>query len=69
MKADKAFYRLSLVFHGSEAELVMAFQLWGDLDALIQLDDGGYAVMDIKTTANTDWIVKNYALQVSDIRP
>ena len=43
-------------------------QLWGYLDGLIELQSGGYAIMDIKTTTNTKWIVKNYALQVNVYR-
>ena len=51
-----------------KARPVHGVQLWGYLDALIQLDDGGYAIMDLKTTTNTKWVVKNYALQVNVYR-
>ena len=39
-------------------------QLWGYLDGLIELESGGYAILDLKSTQNTKWVVKNYALQL-----
>jgi len=39
-------------------------QLHGYIDGLMELENGGYCLIDLKTTQKTKWIVKNYALQV-----
>lgn len=43
-------------------------QLWGYLDGLIRLDSGGHMIIDLKTTQNTDWLAKNYSLQINIYR-
>ena len=43
---------------------MLSVQLWGYLDGLIELESGGYAILDLKSTQNTKWVVKNYALQL-----
>ena len=47
-----------------KARPVHGVQLWGYLDGLIELESGGYAILDLKSTQNTKWVVKNYALQL-----
>ena len=48
-----------------KARSTLGIQLWGYLDGLIELESGGYAILDLKSTQNTKWVVKNYALQLN----
>ena len=41
-----------------KAKPIHGIQLWGRLDGLIELESGGYAVIDLKTTQNTKWVAK-----------
>ena len=41
-----------------KARPVHGVQLWGYLDGLIELEGGGYAILDLKSTQNTKWVIK-----------
>lgn len=48
-----------------KARPVNGIQLWGIADGLIELESGGYAVMDMKTTSRPEYARLNYALQLN----
>lgn len=54
--------RTEMEVHG---EPNRGIELWGYLDALIELRSGGYVILDIKTTNATEWVTKNYMLQLN----
>lgn len=39
--------------------------LWGYADGVIEMEGGGYCVMDMKTTSSPEWASRNYALQLN----
>ena len=49
----------------AHGEPIKGIETWGYIDGLIELESGGYAILDIKTTNATQWVIKNYALQLN----
>ena len=48
-----------------KAKPVNGITLWGYADGVIELADGGYCVIDMKTTSKPEYARLNYALQVN----